>query len=497
MLVLLLVATAAVSDTARLRVLSLNDVHGALVPATSAWSGGRPVGGLSAIRQAMATAADSCACPVLRLDAGDEMQGTLLSNLVAGRSTIEGMNLLAIDVAAVGNHDLDWGQDSLRVRQRESRYGWVAANVFDSTTHRRPDWARPYVIVPRGGLRIAVVGYLTSETKTIVSARHVAGLVTEQGVAPIRDALDDARRARPDFVILLAHAGGFCTPECTGEIVDLARALPPGAVDLIVSGHTHSHVNTVVNGIPIVQSWSNGRAIGVTDLWRDRTAGGPAHATVRVDTVFAVGPADSAVAALVARYQPVAAAIGDRVVATLRDSLLRRGAQYRLGNLLADALRVVGQGDVGLINNGGIRTDLFPGPVTYARLFELQPFQNRAMRVTVSGAVLRAVLEHAVSGREPDAHVSGLTVRWNPARPPGRRIAQVRFDDGRPLRDDGEYTLVLGDFLWTGGGGYAMLTARPAADLGMSDLELTLRYFQHLPQPIGAPAAPRFLTGTP
>ena len=78
--------------------------------------------------------------------------------------------------------------------------------------------------------------------------------------------------------ILLAHAGGFCTPDCAGEIFDLARALPPGAVDLIVSGHSHSHVNTVVNGIPIVQSWSNGRAIGITDLWRDRTAGGPAHA---------------------------------------------------------------------------------------------------------------------------------------------------------------------------------------------------------------------------
>ncbi len=490
MLTALMLLSLPVADTLHLRVISINDFHGQLVPATYAWSRGRPVGGVSALRQLMDSLEQECGCPTLRIDAGDEMQGTLLSNLVAGRSSVEGMNLLGIDIAAVGNHDLDWGQDSLRARQRDARYPWVAANVFDSVTGRRPDWARPYQILPIAGMRVAVIGYVTRDTKSIVRASRVAGLVTPGGIEPIRDALEDAHRANPDFTILVAHAGAFCdNGECSGEIVDLARALPAGSIDLIVSGHTHSLVNTVVNGIPIVQSLSNARAVGVTDFVKPD--GELVWASVRVDTVWAERPRSAVAARLLEAYEPQVEALANRVITVLADSLMREGRQYALGNLLADALREVGQADIGLINNTGIRSDLPAGPVTYGQLFQVEPFENHVVRVTLSGENLQRVLEHAVSRGRIDVHVSGVRAVVDLDQDRGQRLQSVTLDSGKPLDPTAMYTLAIGNFLKNGGSGYSMLVPLRAVNLNILDLDLTIAYLQSLPRPVHASSVPR------
>ncbi|MEZ4456942.1 MAG: hypothetical protein R2882_10400 [Gemmatimonadales bacterium] len=107
-------ALAAPADSILLRVLTLNDFHGTFEPRTYPWSGGRPIGGIAAVKGLMDSLAAECACPTLRLDAGDQMQGSLASNLVAGRSAVEALSLLGLDAAAIGNHDPDWGRTPRR-----------------------------------------------------------------------------------------------------------------------------------------------------------------------------------------------------------------------------------------------------------------------------------------------------------------------------------------------------------------------------------------------
>jgi 2',3'-cyclic-nucleotide 2'-phosphodiesterase (5'-nucleotidase family) len=65
-----------------LRIFTTNDFHGAVEPRVHAWSAGRPIGGAAAMAGWMDSSAVACACPVLRVDGGDQMQGTLQSNLV-------------------------------------------------------------------------------------------------------------------------------------------------------------------------------------------------------------------------------------------------------------------------------------------------------------------------------------------------------------------------------------------------------------------------------
>jgi len=265
---LLVAGLTAGADSTLLRILTLNDFHGRLDPEIHAWSGGRPVGGAPALKSALDSAEARCGCPTLRLDAGDEMQGTLLSNLSAGRSTFLAFNRMGIAAAAVGNHDFDWSVDTLKARMHDARYPWLVANVFDSISGRRPEWAVPWRLLQAGGLRVAVIGFITRETKSIVRAGILNGLRIGSGAQAFSDVLAEVRQQRPDLTILVAHAGAFCeapAQTCRGEIVELAQELDSTQVQLIVSGHTHSLVNTVVHGIPIVQARSYSTAMGIAD----------------------------------------------------------------------------------------------------------------------------------------------------------------------------------------------------------------------------------------
>ena len=490
---LLLAGLSAGADSTLLRLLAINDFHGALEPRVYGWSSGRQIGGAAALKATLDSAAARCRCPSLRLDAGDEMQGSLASNLVFGRSTIEALNALGVDAASLGNHDFDWGIDTLRARMHDARYPWLAANVFDSLSGKRPSWAVPWRLLQKGGLRIAVIGYVTPSSKVIVKAENVAGLVFGRGAAAFRDVLDSARAARPDLTILVAHEGAFCDSlPCKGEIIDLARELDSTRVQFIVSGHTHSLVKTVVNGIPIVQARANGTAYGVADLIR--RSDGSLTWQVNVETTWAdlVAP-DAGVEAILARYRPRVAQLAQQVVATLRDSLPNGRGEYALGNLIADAQRAALPGtDFALMNNGGIRRDLSPGPLTYNTLFELQPFGNSLLRLRVTGARIKDILERALASGRPGDHVSGLTVRFDSRRPAGDRIIELTRSDGTPVQPDAGYSLILTDYLQGGGDGFAMLRIIPYERTGKTDLEALVDYVKRLPQPIAAPRGERF-----
>src|SRR2546425_1192425 len=396
-------------DSTLLRVLAINDFHGALEPQAWPWSDGRPVGGAAALKPWLDSLARACYCNSVRLDAGDEMQGTPVSNFNFGRPAIAAMNALGIDAAAIGNHE-----------------------------------------------------------------------------------------------IVVAHVGAFCDGDgaaaplgpaaCHGEIIDLARGVDSGSVDLIVSGHTHSLVNTVVNGIPIVQARSSGAGIAVVDFVRVSGAGGARREVrARIETPFAdrVRP-DAALVDALRLSQASVSVITDRPVVRFGAELRRTGAEYGLGRLIADAQRNIAKADVGLVNNGGIRADVAAGLATYGDLYRVEPFQNRLMRLAVSGKVLKQALEHALAGDGPDAHVAGIVVWYDASKPPGRRVQRLRLANGKGVDDGRTYTLALGDFLAAGGSGYAMLQGAPSGEVGVTDLDALIQYLAVLRQPVSTPDDRRF-----
>lgn len=479
------------SGTRFLRIIGTNDFHGALEPRPDA--NGVRRGGAAYVGSAIDRARRECApeCETLLLDGGDMFQGTPASNLSYGRPVVDYYNRMGYAAAALGNHEFDWGSDSLRARMRQAKHAILGANVR-YTDGRDVKWIRNDTIVRRGRVRIGIIGVSTVSTPTTTRAGNVVGLRFDDP-APIVDSIGTALRKRgADLVVVIAHAGAFCNRNagCSGEIVDLARKVTT-KVDAIVSGHTHSFVNTVVNGIPIVQARSSGRAIDVLDIPLGRAAGLQSRHEVReiaVDTIKPLASIDSIVKRAVARVAPLV----NRYVATIPSSLPRQGSQYPLGNLIADAQRWAGKGDVAIMNNGGIRTDVRAGDATYGSLFEVQPFGNTLYSLTMTGSQLRGLLEAMLSKSEPDDHVSGITIRYDPSKPRGSRIVSVTMADGTPLSDTRAYSVILNDFLATGGEGYnAAGRATASKPLNVVDLHALIDYLRSLPEPISAPAEVR------
>ncbi len=485
---------ARMRDSVALRVLSTGDVHGALFPKTPSWSQGRPLGGVATLDAMMDSATAQCNCPTIRLDAGDELQGTLESNLSYGRATIQAFNLMKIAAAVPGNHELDWGIDTLQARMHEAKYPFLAANIVDSATGKRPDWIAPWRMFKVDTLRVAVIGYMAEGTKGMVRTENTAGLMWRRGLPAIADVLDEVKAQHPSVIIILAHEGGYCEQSsCTGEIFALAKELPPGLVDLIVAGHTHVKIATEVNGIPIVEAASSGTAVGVTDLVRRADGGYRGYIDVRTAYSDAVTP-DSALGEMMYQLRKQVTPLASRPIAMLGQPLTKEeGGEYALADFIADAQRNLMRADMALMNNTGVRASLAPGQVTYEQIFLVQPFGNQIMLLRITGKDMRAALEHALETGTPTASVSGITVTWDSTKPPGQRVTQVVMSDKKKMEDKVTYHLAVNDFLATGGIGYTMFVGlgRDAATKG--DVEVLELYLKRLAQPVAAPATGRFV----
>ena len=363
----------------------------------------------------------------------------------------------------------------------------LGANVTYADGRDVP-WIRDDTIVERNGIRVGIVGVASPLTPRTTKASNVADLRFADP-APVVNAHVRSLRARgATVVVLVAHDGAFCNGRgteqtCSGEVVKLAQGITE-KVDAIISGHTHSMLNTEINGIAVVQARSSGRAIAVVDLPLDArgVVAGKGRGWVRNIDSDSI-PAEADIAALVRDATASVASRVNQPIAQLREPMFRRGEEYALGHLIADAQRAAGQADVSVMNNGGIRADLQAGTVTYGALFEIAPFGNVLYRVTARGDALRAYFERLYDGqRAPRVHVSGITLTWDGAKPAGQRLVGARLADGTSLDDAREYRMVLSDFMLTGGDGLGLGgAARLVEPLNVQDLDALVAYIRSLP----------------
>ena len=495
---------AASASITRLRIISTNDFHGALEPRPDGNQGNR--GGAAQVAHAIRTARAECAadCATLLLDGGDMFQGTAASNLAFGRPVVQWFNALGFAAGALGNHEFDWGQDTLRARIGELHHAVLGANVRYADGRPVP-WIRGDTIVMRGGVAIGIVGVATPLTPSTTKASNVADLRFVDPVPVINEHARSLRARGAKLVVVVAHDGAFCNgrgaaQSCSGEIIKLAQGITE-KVDAIVSGHTHSLLNTEVNGIPVVQARSSGRAIAIVDIPLDATgrAAGAAHGWVR-DVGSDTLPADADIAALVAQATASVASRVTQRISQLDAPMFRRGEEYALGHLIADAQRAAGKADFAVMNNGGIRADLQSGVLTYGTLFEVAPFGNVLYRVTARGDALRAYFERFYDGqRAPRVHVSGVRLTWDNTKPAGQRLVEARLADGRLLDDTKDYTMVLSDFMLTGGDGLGLgQAARLVEPLNVQDLDALIAWVRQMPGGIvAADDTPRLIYPKP
>ena len=425
----------------------------------------------------------------LLLDAGDIMQGTAISNWLWGESVIDVFNHMGYMASVVGNHELDWGQARLQERMAQANFPILLANVFNEGTDTRPDWLVPTVMFTVKGQQIGLIGVTSKDTPTIVMAGNTAGLEFRDAGPVVSQLAVELRAAGADIVVVLAHMPNVYGGVVSGEITGIAV---PG-VDLIISGHSHSGYSGLINNIPIIQQYSSGTAIGVSDLRYDRFLRNIATSKLQVVTTWNTGVTpDAGIAALVADYLAEIAPIKNEVKASTLGAIsitTNPAGESPMGTLIADAQAWKGGTQIAFMNPGGIRDDIsygtYPHDITFGDFFDVQPFDNKLVTMTLTGANIYSLLEQQFPPTQSAPKVllvSGIKYSYNLALPAGSRITSLTLADDTPIANDATtYTVTMNEYLATGGDKFStFLLGTNVTRIGVSDLDALVDYVQHL-----------------
>ncbi len=467
--------------------LSTNDFHGQIE--TGKLVSGKPVGGAAFDLTYINNYKALNPLGTSLFDGGDIMQGTPISNLMRGQSVIDVYNHMGYQASVVGNHEFDWGQATLQERMAQADFPILVANVFQTGTDTRPDWMVPTTMLTVKGQQVGVIGVTSRDTPNIVMAGNLVGLEFRP-VGPIVTQLAaDLRAEGADIVVVLAHMPDVYGGVTSGEILDVAI---PG-VNLIIAGHSHSGYTGKINNIPIIEQYSSGTAIGVSDLRYDRLIRNIVSSNLKVVTTYNTGiTPDAEIAALVAEYQAEIAPIVNAVKASTLGTISKTAnaaGESPMGNLIADAQRWKGGTQIAFMNPGGIRADIifssYPHDITYGDFLTVQPFDNKLVTMTLTGSQIYSLLEQQFPPTQSAPKVllvSGITYTYNLALPAGSRITTLSLADGTPiLKDATTYTVTMNEYLATGGDKFSTFKGGTNVNyIGLSDLDALIDYVQFM-----------------
>ncbi|HET9356123.1 MAG TPA: bifunctional metallophosphatase/5'-nucleotidase [Sphingomicrobium sp.] len=525
------------------QILAINDFHGNLEPPGLVYEGSKgkvPVGGAAYLATALKAARTAVSITVA---AGDLTGASpLVSSLYYDEPTIRALSDSGLEIAAVGNHEFDRGPAELKRMQaggcrakqeRETRrscalepfagagFQYLAANVLEGNDTILPATA----IRDIGGVRIGFIGMTLKGTATLVSPDGVKGLTFLDEAGTANALVPYLKSAGAQAIVLLIHEGASTDgkfddqscPGLAGDVMPIVERLDP-AIGLVISGHTHqAYICRVAAGGDSRLLTSAGRyGALVTDIRLtfapDGTLAaqraefvpvqGEAIANARVQAPL--NPAyqqfapDPGVAALVARYKAAASVVAERPVGKLAGPLAKGAIseESQASSFIADGQLFIardpakGAADFAFMNNGGARTDLLPAPdgtVTYGQIFALQPFANSLVTVSLTGAMVKALLEQQFdsgsnSVARPNLLMPSANVRvsFDKSRPAGQRIVEILLD-GKPIDPARSYRVTVNNFLASGGDNFTVLSRGINPVDGGLDLDATEAYLKSNP----------------
>ena len=523
-------AQAKPSGTVNVQILAVNDFHGNLEP---------PSGSSGRVGTINAGGAEFLATHIANLralnpntvvvSAGDMIGASpLLSALFHDEPTIEAFNQIGLDFNAVGNHEFDEGWAEL-VRMQEggchpvdgcqdgddfegANFRFLAANVVREDNGKTIFPA--YKMRSFAGAKVAFIGVVLEGTPTIVTPSGVAGLQFLDEAETVNALVPELKAKGIETIVVLIHEGGFPTgtynacPGISGPIVDIVNNLDD-EVDVVISGHTHQAYNCVIDGKIVTSAFSLGRVVTKVDLTIDRGTGEVVTMAAENKIVTRDVTLDAGITALINKYKPISAPFANRVIGQITADILRAqnlAGESALGDVIADAqldaTNDPGFGDavVAFMNPGGIRTDLLyaqisggelPGEVTYAESFNVQPFGNAMVTLTITGAQIDTLLEQQFVGCGQTANrilqvSNGFTYTWSTSGAACNKIDPNTIQiNGMTVNPLASYRVTVNSFLADGGDNFLVLklgTDRLGGDVDTDALEKYLTAF--------APVAP-------
>lgn len=493
-------------------ILQISDYHGQLVPlseaadnvsSTGASNPSFAISGAAFLKAWFDVYRAEAPDGILTVAGGDSVGATPpISTFFGDKPTVEIMNMMGFTSDGLGNHNFDRGQEYLRTELIPlANFPYLSANIIDPATGETPPEWQPSAIYDFAGFKLGVVGFSNADLTSLIFPGNLDPFVVTDSVMAVNAEAERIRATRNvHAVIAVGHEGatsGTLTAP-SGPLIDLAQQL--SGVDAVLGDHTDFQVLTTLdNGVLVTENRSKGVRFTRVRLVVDVNTKQVVYKTADFHKPWAIGmtpdPAIQArIDALNAELGPIfSTVIGESTQFIPRADACGNSAgrtcESLVGNVTADAMRLTYNTDFAITNSGGLRADLTcpttdnptdfcpsytppPYVITRGQVLTVLPFGNVAATLTIDGAELKAYLENGVSampganGKFPQ--VSGLCFTYDISAPPGSRVtgAVRQAADGSCTGDpidmtaSSSYTLVINDFMASGGDGYPVVTPR-------------------------------------
>lgn len=353
-----------------------------------------------------------------------------------GYPMIDLMNRVGFDIAVIGNHEFDYGKDVLADRINQADFEWVCANVdIQETGIPQPN---PYSILEIADLRIVFLGLI--ETNGMVGedipSTHpskVEGIHFERPEKVVGQYATIKEQENADLFIALTHLGHNYTNSNLGDF-QLAEQFP--YFDLIIGGHSNPVLDTIINGIPVFQAGNYLNYAGKINIRvKDKQVEEISFEAIDLN---AYPYTDPGIENQIKEYHNT---MENQLNEVVGYSELHH-ERFQVGCFYTDALRARLNTDISFQNYGGIRHNLDEGNITVQEIYEIDPFNNRAMIYTMTCQEVKTFMTgtqawHCYSGFEISTSENGITLLYpDGSIIPNDQTLTVGINDYIPAVDD-------------------------------------------------------------
>lgn len=522
-----LLATAMLSATSAMAyeadktysftLLHTNDIHGHF------WHDKNGQYGLAAQKTAIENIkkeVEAKGGSVILLNAGDVNTGVPESDMQNARPDIEGLNAIGYEAMVLGNHEFDFPLQILDMQEKWAKFPFISANV--SLKDSKKPLVKPYVMLDKGGLKVAVVGLTTEDTAKLGNPDVTENVVFANPIETAKETLAKINKEeKPDVRIALTHMGWYLDGKhgtnAPGDVT-MARTLGTKAFDVIVGGHTHDTVcfdekgqfitkyvpgtackPDFQNGTWIMQAGEWGKFVGRADFeFKNGETKLVKYELIPINLKKTIKKedgtkeyqlyqneivADKAVFEHLKKYQDEGDKLLGVKVGTVKGHLDGKREHVRffptnLGRLIAEAQKERVKADIGIMNSGGIRASINEGDATYRDLLTVQPFGNMISTIDLKGQELLDFLT-VVALKEPDTgaypQFAGISMVVDRT---AKKISDVKIA-GKPFDMNKTYKISIPDYLTSGGDGYPVMKNHPTyVNTGFIDAEMLKKFFE-------------------
>lgn len=454
-----------------LQILATSDTHGRFLPWDYAANKADTSG--SVAQQAAAIAQRRTPSTIV-VDAGDTIQGNSAELFLQDEMhpMSAGMNAIGYDVWVTGNHEFNFGMDTLKRVIAQQKAKVLVGNVY------APDGtplADGYTILNKQGVKVGVIGMVTPNI-TRWDSKNLEGWTVTNPVDECRK-LTKQLRGQVDVLLGVMHMDPESEYGVYGSGArDLAEACPE--FDVIVAAHGHRSVpGEMINGVLVVENSGNASTLSEIHLQLKRKWDGGWSIDQRTSEIVSMKdlPADAALSQQLAGYDARAKADAETLIGELRggnmapeNDVVNIPQPMVQDTALLDFINEVQMYYTGAKVSATALTSMTSqmkeGPIRKCDTASIYTYQNTLYKLEMNGAQLRSFMEWS-AGFFKTWVPGDLTVAFDPStryylydafegvnyeidvsQEPGGRIRNLTWPDGSPVRDEEVFTVAVNNY---------------------------------------------------